>query len=334
MKIRRILLGLCVACMVVGGTVQAQETKRIEEEIVDTTNHIYTFSEMECDLIELAQKYAGHITCMPMGATYDERTIWEVVIGNPQASKAIFIEAAVHGREWMNSWMLMKQIEEVMENWETPIAEGVRLGDIFEKCAVYVIPMVNPDGVTISEYGIEGIRNETLRMNLYQLQGATTPDRWKANAVGVDINRNFITGWGNKATALVPASQCFGGVYPFSEPETMAVATAFSQRKFDVAISYHSMEGAIYWNIGQTGELLNKTAALAIEVSQITGYSFGGQSKVNGLDYNWMILDQNTPTVLIETGTVACPLPYSQWQEIWIRNKDLIPQLAIIYATK
>ena len=66
----------------------------------------------------------------------------------------------------------------------------------------------------------------------------------------------------------------------------------------------------------------------------ITGYSFGEQSDMNGLDYNWMIMDQATPTVLIETGTVACPLPYSQWQEIWIRNKDLIKHLAMIYVTK
>lgn len=330
----RMLLCLCVVCILVSGNVQAQDIEIVEECIVDTSNHIYTFAEMECDLVELTEKYNGHITCIPVGTSLDSRTIWEVIIGNPQAPNAIFVEAAVHGREWMNSWLLMKQIEEILMSWEVTIAEGVRLGDIFEQCAIYIIPMVNPDGVTISEGGIETIMNEALRANLYQMSGAVEPAKWKANAAGVDINRNFITGWGSKTTALAPASQCFRGVIPFSEPETMAVATAFLQRKFDIAISYHSMEGAIYWNVGQEGELLDKTAALAIEVSQITGYRFGEKSPLNGLDYNWMIIDQNTPTVLIETGTVACPLPYSQWQEIWMRNKDLLKQLAIIYATK
>lgn len=334
MKIVNTFISVCMMCIVLGTQVQAQELQGEQLEIVDTTNHIYTYMEMECDLAELAAYYKDYMSCVPIGTSLDTRTIWEVVIGNPQAPKAMIIEAAVHGREWMNSWMLMKQIEDIMRNWEMPIAEGVKLGDIFEQCAVYIIPMVNPDGVTISQCGMEAIRNEALRVNLYQMKGASNPARWKANAAGVDINRNFMTGWGSKCSEQAPASQCYGGIFPFSEPETMAVATAFAQRKFDIAVSYHSMEGAIYWNIGQSGELLDKTAALAIEVSQITGYSFGEKSTVNGLDYNWMMIEQNTPTALIETGTVACPLPYSQWEELWNRNKHLIRTLAIIYATK
>lgn len=334
MKKVKAFLGLCMLSIIIGGRVQAKELNLPETEIVDVTNHVYTYMEMECDLVQLKEQYKDKMACIPIGASLDSRTVWEVVIGNPQAPKAIFIEAAVHGREWMNSWMLMKQIEELMKNWETPIVEGVELGDIFEQCAVYIVPMVNPDGVTISQCGIDAIQNELLRANLYHMKGASKPARWKANAAGVDINRNFMTGWGNKRCVKAPASEFYEGIFSFSEPETMAIANAFAQRKFDIAISYHSMEGAIYWNIGQSGELLDKTAALAVEVKQVTGYSYGEQSPLNGLDYNWMMIGQNTPTVLIETGTVACPLPYSQWQEIWIRNKDLIKQLAIIYATK
>ena len=325
---------VCILCILNVVQVQAHtlDTTSVELGIVDTTNHIYTYQEMQSDLAELAVKYKGNMSCVPIGVSLDSRTIWEIVIGNPNAHNAIFIEAAVHGREWMNSWMIMKQIESLLQNWKKPVAEGVLLGDIFDECAVYIMPMVNPDGVTISQCGIEAIQNPMLRENLYKMKGASKPSRWKANAAGVDINRNFITGWGNYVLENNYASEGFGGLYPFSEPETMALATAFMQRKFDIAVSYHSMEGAIYWNLGQGEELLYSTAKLAIEVSQITGYSFGKQSPVKGLDYNWMIIDNNTPTVLIETGTVACPLPYSQWNEIWQRNKNLIEYLAIIYA--
>lgn len=334
MKTMGKILILSMVCMLLGGRVYAQETVPAEKDIVDTTNHIYTFAEMECDIVELVKKYPDYISCISMGGSYDARNIWQVIIGNPQAPKAIHIQAAIHGREWMNSWMLMKQIEEILKNWNTPIAEGVTLGTIFEQCAVYILPMVNPDGVTISEVGMEGIVNPALRMNLYLMEGVSTPSRWKANAAGVDLNRNFSVGWGNTVNVHAPASQCYNGIAPFTEPEVLAVVNSFQQRKFDIAISYHSMEGAIYWNVGQQGELLNKTAELAIMVSQMTGYPLGEPSKVHGLDYNWTIMDQNTPTVLIETGTVPCPLPYSQWQEVWDRNKDLIKNLAIIYATK
>ena len=324
---------LGVICMMFGVNVHASEATSTGG-IVDTTEHIYTYAEMECDILELTRKYPDYMSSIPIGITYDARQVWEVVIGNPKAPHAIYIQAAIHGREWMNTWMLMKQIEEIMKNWNTSVAEGVKLGNVFEQCAVYILPMVNPDGVTISEVGIEGIRNEVLRMNLYQMQGAANSARWKANAVGVDLNRNFSVGWGNVVNVQAPASQSYNGLLPFTEPEVLAVVTAFQQRKFDAAISYHSMEGAIYWNVGQQGDVLEGTVELAALVNQITGYSLGKQSVVHGLDYNWMIFEQNTPTIVIETGTVACPLPYSQWQELWLRNKDIIKILAMTYAYK
>ena len=91
------------------------------------------------------------------------------------------------------------------------------------------------------------------------------------------------------------------------------------------------MEGAIYWNVGQTGALYQKNQLLAKQISQITGYKLGEQSEVHGLDYNWMIFNQQTPTVLIETGTVSCPLPYSEWSEIWTRNGSLLSRLCLLY---
>lgn len=329
-----LLIVIALLCMMMGETVFAQAEIPEEEEIVDTSNHLYTYEEMEQDLVELMQKYPECITGIPIGVTCDYRNIWEVIIGNPNAPKAIFIEAAVHGREWMNSWMLMKQIEEILEQWETPIVEGLTLGGLFEQCAVYIMPMVNPDGVAISECGIEAIRNESLRSNLRRMDGAKNPGRWKANAAGVDINRNFSIGWGNKTTAYAPAAQGYAGPSPLSEPETLAMVNVFEQRSFDLAISYHSMEGAIYWNVGQTGELLDKTRALATDAKMITGYKLGEQSPIYGLDYNWMIFQQNTPTILIETGTVACPLPYSQWRDLWNRNKDMIKMMTILCASK
>lgn len=331
MKKVRMVLTLGLMCILFRGTVYAEEAMSIGE-IVDTTEHIYTYAEMESDILELTQRYPGCISSIPIGVSYDARQVWEVVIGNHEAPHAIYIQAAIHAREWMNTWMLMKQIEELVQNWDVPVAEGIKTGAVFEQCAVYILPMVNPDGVTISQMGMEGIRNEALRFWLNQMQGADNPARWKANAAGVDLNRNFSVGWGNVVNVKAPASQCYNGMLPFTEPELLAVVTAFQQRRFDAAISYHSMEGAIYWNIGQQGEVLESTAALASLVNQITGYSLGKESKVHGLDYNWMIFEQNTPTVLIETGTVSCPLPYSQWQELWLRNKDMIKILAMNYA--
>ena len=317
-------------CIITSIKANAQELQELD--IVDTTNHIYSFSEMECDIISLAQKYPDYITCTSAGISHDQRTIWQIVIGNPQAPKAIHIQAGIHGREWMNCWMLMKQTEEILKNWNATIINDISYGDVFEQCAVYIIPMVNPDGVTISQFGTRGIRSEILRADIKKMKGVSNTSRWKANAVGVDLNRNFSVGWGEMVNVNKPCSEFYNGIAAFTEPEVLALVNSFTSRKFNCAVSYHSMEGAIYWNIGQKGQLYDDTYELAKLVQQITGYKLGEKSKPHGLDYNWMILDQNVPTVVIETGTVQCPLPYSQWKKIWKENQGLIQMLAMNYA--
>lgn len=300
-----------------------EATASYESEIVDVTNHIYSFHEMESDILSLSLRYPKLISFTSLGFSMDNRNIWEVIVGNPDAPKSIYVQAGIHGREWMNCWLLMKQIETICMNPSYhPLLNEINL------C---IIPMVNPDGVTISQFGIGAITDVTLQQQLYTMPGSNNPSLWKANACGVDLNRNFGVGWGAVVNSTTPCSQNYNGTAAFTEPEVLAVVSAFQNKKYELAISYHSMEGAIYWNLGQTGTLYQKTQLLATQASRITGYRLGVKSQVHGLDYNWMSFDQQTPTILIETGTVACPLPYSQWNEIWNRNKDLLIQLAYLY---
>ena len=297
--------------------------------IVDISNHIYTYGEMCQDICALQEQYPEYIRVASVAKSADERDVWQLIIGNPSAEKAIYVHSTIHAREWMNSWLVMKQMETILQNWNTVFVNNITYGQIFEQCAVYVIPMLNPDGVTLSQLGVGAIKNEQLRANLYNMDGISKVARWKANACGVDLNRNFSVGWGNKVNTITPASQNYNGVAPFTEPELQAVIYTFAQREFDYAISYHSMEGAIYWNVGQTGELYEKNRKFAEHMRNVTGYQFGISDPVHGLDYNWLILDRQVPTALLETGTVACPLPYSQWDSLWRSNKDVIVQAAI-----
>ncbi len=81
--------------------------------------------------------------------------------------------------------------------------------------------MVNPDGVTISQKGVDGISDAVLKSQLedcYQqdlVSGNAYSDSrqyfalWKANARGVDLNRNFDAGWEEYTRAANPASECY-----------------------------------------------------------------------------------------------------------------------------
>jgi len=300
-------------------------------DIVDRSKHIYSFAEMQEDIGLLAEKYPDRIEVSSVGTSVDGRAIYQIILGNKNAKNAIYIQAAIHGREWMNSWILMESLEVCLDNWAQTAPNGSTYADVFNNCCIYLLPMVNPDGVTISQFGLDALCIEAVRNNCKAMPGANNPSKWKANANGVDLNRQFSTGWGNKVDTLVPSSENYNGITAFTEPEAIAIKNALDQRKFTAGIAYHSMEGAIYWDLGQDQKVREQALALATHCHNITGYRIGEVSYTRGLEYNYMNCAKKIPTVCIETGVVPCPLPYSQWKRLWRENHMMMVALAGCY---
>ena len=303
----------------------------IPKDVVDTSNHNYSFAEMQEDINLLTQKFPDKVSASVIGTSVDRRAIYQVVLGNPNAQKAIFIMSTIHGREWMNSWILMEMLELNLNNWDLIAPSGETYGTVFNDCAIYLLPMVNPDGVEISQNGFDSIANEDLRNSLKAMRGANNHKRWKANAHGVDLNRNFSTNWNATVEQTTPGADFYNGTSPFTEPEVIAVQSSLNQRNFVAALTYHSAERTLYWDLGQTGEIRERTQVLVTHCKNILGYKLGEVSLPRGLEYNYMIFDKNIPAVCVETGTVACPLPYSQFKKIWKENHMMMVALAGCY---
>lgn len=303
----------------------------VEKDVVNTSKHNYSFAEMQADLNTLSQKYPDQLKISTVGTSVDGRAIYQAILGNPQAKNAIFIIGTIHGREWMNSWILMEMLEWNLDNWNNTAPNGETFGNVFNDCCIYLLPMVNPDGVEISQNGFNAINNEELRNSLKNMRGAGNSKRWKANAHGVDLNRNFSTGWNSKVDQTTPGADFYNGSKSESEPETLAVMNALNQRGFIAFISYHSAERTLYWDLGQQGEMRDRVQALVTHCHNINGYKFGEASPLKGLEYNYSTYAKGIPSVIIETGTVSCPLPYSQFKTIWKENKYMMVALAGCY---
>ena len=138
----------------------------VEVDVVNTTKHNYSFGEMQADLNILAQKYPDYLKVSSVGTSVDGRAIYQAIMGNPNAKHAIFIMGTIHGREWMNSWILMEQLEWCLDNWNSTAPNGETYRNVFNDCCIYLLPMVNPDGVEISQNGFDAINNEELRNSL------------------------------------------------------------------------------------------------------------------------------------------------------------------------
>ncbi len=317
-------------------------------EVVDTSVSVYTYEEMETDLRELCRAYPDLIRVASAGKTADGREILYADLGNKNAKRQIFLSAGIHGREHMNTMLAMKMIEYFLLNYNIPNEDGVTFREATGAYMIRVVPMANPDGVTVSQKGIEGIRSEELRAkiesifqvdyNEYQSYRDSYANReeylkhWKANAEGVDLNRNFpIDEWGKMTTGIGhPSSQKYKGPSGGSAIETKTLMRLLEELSNPLCVvSLHSQGEILYWDCGQEGELRQKNERLVRALAELTGYEIIKTfTSPDATLEDWAALKKGIPSVNIETGKGSCPLPLEQFEKIWSQTEDLLLVLA------
>lgn len=308
--------------------------KPIDNPIVQPVEK-YTHQQMEADIQSLKNLYGARLQVNTIGWSRDGKAIYEIIVGNIDAPKHVLLQGAIHGREYMTPLLMMNQVEMALANYDTGCYENMALADMFRQTALHFVPMTNPDGVAVSQFGLEGIQSEALRQEILASYardvavGKTSAPLehylpyWKSNGAGVDLNNNFPAYW--EEMILPTDAGSFAnckGISPLSEPETQALAALSTQRSWAATISYHSMGNIIYWDT-EGNQAAQSSLALAQSVSQVTGYSIDN-SKGKGGYKDWMQLNgQMAPSITIEVGSVSCPMPLSEYPSVWNQNKSV-----------
>lgn len=299
----------------------------VKEEpwLVNDRDTVYSYEDMTEDLRQIARKYRGRAALKCLGTSEDGRNIWCLRIGNPSAGRKLLLDGGIHAREWLNSLMLMRKSEEILRqyaNYKNTLAHT----------CLYVVPMINPDGVTISQSGFGSIRNKKLRKICKKTK---KPARtWKGNARGVNLNLNFPGGWNTKNKSKKPDGMTYPGEKAASEKETKAMMRFVNSISgLREALNYHSTGSILYWNYNVEGApvLYGRQKALAEKVNQFTGYRLMPKSistDPNGGFGDWLIYNKKIPNVTVETGSVMCPLPHSQLGKITRENNSLLSWFA------
>ena len=309
--------------------------------IVSTKHQKYTYNEMKKDIVLLTKKYGEYLSYEVGGKSWDNRNLYVLTLGNPNAKKTVIVQASIHGREYMTAQLVMKQVEFYCRNYYTGTYKGTYFSELFEKVCFKIVPMSNPDGVSISQFGASAIRNAKLRANIQRMcrkygRGSRSYyTRWKANARGIDLNRNFDQYWKLLSTSIhAPCASGFKGYSPVSEKESKLLVQLANKEKPSAVLSYHAMGQIIYWNFGQRGSLRTKELQLLNVVRGQTGYRpvGGAFSRHHSTGYgDWIAVSKKTPTTTIEIGSVACPLPSSQFPGTWSKNRLMFVATAKLY---
>jgi murein tripeptide amidase MpaA len=288
-------------------------------------NQFYTYDEMITDMKELAAHYPELISYKEIGRSEYNRPIYAIKLGKGNAN--VFVNSSHHAREWITTNLSMDMIDE----YATAYTNGDYLGkynvrDILNKTTMWFVPMVNPDGVTLQQYGLSKFPSADHWKLINMNEGSTDFKRWKANARGVDLNRQYDADWANiKNNTGKPSWSNYKGTAPVNQAESKAIVNFTNQINPEMAVAYHSSGEILYWNFHQTGSWYDRDHAYAKAIGNMTGYRliYPGSNPSGGGFTDWFIIKYKRPGFTPELGNYAgnTHVPVSEYPAIWSQNK-------------
>lgn len=228
----------------------------------------YTYLMLERDLIALEKEYPELVTLHSIGTSEFDREIYALEIG--KGSATLFINAAHHAREYFTTAIVMNQIQDLLLRQ----ANDAEIASLLEHVTIWVVPMVNPDGVSLVQKGLEAFPEDMQQSLLKMNKGSSNFNSWKANAKGIDLNRQYPANWNNiKNNAGQASAMNYKGSKPLETKENQALIKLTYEINPQLAISNHSTGRIIFWNFHTLEQNLSRDYKLALELSDLTGYS-------------------------------------------------------------
>ncbi len=293
----------------------------------------YAYDDLCADVAALAQAYPQWVTLDSLGQTADGRKLHHLVIGNAQAANKVLVHGGIHAREYFTTQLIMKQAAVFLAHAAAgDDYQGTPYASMLEESAIHLVPSVNPDGWVLSQQGADALARDEIRSRVAEIAAmdGASPDasyfsQWKANANGVDLNRNFDALWSDYAGSDHPSSERYKGSAPASEPEARALVSLTEQYGFSRTISYHSHGSVIYWYFGQDGALYDDTLQFAQAISATTGYTLDADyENLDPAGYkDWALQTCGIPSLTIEIGRGSSPVSADQYATIWEENQHV-----------
>ena len=301
--------------------------------IVNTRQPI---TALGCDetILAICEKYPFCRTELLATTAYG-RPVRTLVIGN--GPRKVIYTAAHHANEWITALLLLQFGEALSQ----AIAEntdliGIPGAQIAMEATIYMVPMVDPDGVDLVTGALSGgpgyLQARRIAESFPQIP---FPGGWKANLLGVDLNLQYPAGWLQAREIKFmqgfdrPAPRDYVGRAPLNQRESRALAGYTEFLDPALILAFHSQGKQIYWKYQdievpgakELGEIFAGLSGYALEDTPYAS-GFAGYK-------DWFILRFRRPGYTIEVGQGENPLPIEQFPEIYRDNLGILLAAAL-----
>jgi len=205
---------------------------------IEKTNLVYNYynyQNMTSLLQNLQSQYLKIMKLESYGKTHEGRDIWFVKISDnveteEEDEPGILLLGGHHGDEKIGFEILIFFIKYILENYTSED----RVRQAIDNTEIYMIPMINPDGVEANT-----------RKNC-------NPDSY----TGVNTNRNFGYDWKyydlfpniyGKSWASKETSGNYRGPVPNSETEVQAIIRVAKSFTLNISLSYHAGAEVVFY---------------------------------------------------------------------------------------
>jgi len=259
------------------------------------------------------------------------RPVRTLVVG--EGERRVMYSAAHHANEWITTLVLLKFVEELAQAIRTDgRVYGVPARTITRAATIYLVPMVDPDGVDLVTGAIQpGTLEYEQAVSLSDnYPSIPFPQGWKANLLGVDLNLQYPAGWLQAREIKFsqgftrPGPRDYVGRAPLSQRESIALAAYTEQVDPALVLAYHSQGSVIYWQFRDYE--VPGAEALAREFSRLSGYALEDTPYASSFAgyKDWFIQNFRRPGYTIEVGLGENPLPVAQFDAIYRDNLGIL----------
>lgn len=264
------------------------------------------------------------------------RPISTLVVGN--GPRKVIYSAAFHANEWITTLILLtfaRQFGEAIVSGGEIAGQNAR--ELKDKVTIYMVPLVNPDGVDLVTGAIDPASPEyALATALSEnYPGIPFPAGWKANLLGVDLNLQFPAGWAQAREIKFmqgftrPGPRDYVGRAPLDQVESRAMEGYTQAIDPALVLAFHSQGEEIYWQFEDI--FVPGARELGERLARVSGYTLSDTPFASSFAgyKDWFIKMYRRPGYTIEVGKGENPLPIEQFPEIYRANLPLLVEAAL-----